>query len=176
MSTQTVTTITTQPLMLPISTVNIEQEPPPTLNLEVLTYVESMNNQVQSETNLNMQTFILALAKMQKTLEATIQENLAFKNRIIQLETINDENTRLHTAEVKKHTEMIATFSKTVNQLTNDLRTATAELAEQKKNFQALTENYNAHNHSTNLNSCGTGYWYLQASTGPSTPYKPEKK
>ncbi len=172
MSVHAITTTTTQAFTEPSP---IDTTPPnesPDSRLEILSHVESMNNLVQNETNLTLQTFMVALSKMQKTLEAQIQENQSLQNRIIQLETANTENIRLHTAEMRTNTQTITTLSEALDLLTKDLRLLEAT-ATQRKDFEALARNYNAHGHAVGyFRAGGMGQMTSANSGGPSTPYQ----
>ena len=179
MSTQTTSITTTQPIAMFQLPVISEPDQSPNLPFEILAQTESMNNLTIAELTKTVESFRTLLGEVRASLDVTLQENLLLKKEIIQQNTKIDENEKLHTAEVKKHTQIISTFSGTVNQLTNNLRLTAAALAEQKKNFEALTINYNAHQHTTRVQSRGSNCCLVGCdfgSTGPSTPYTPEKK
>ncbi len=141
------------------------------LAVQALTQTEEMNNLLIAELNDTLQTFKTTLTDVQKNLDAALKKNQLLEKEIIQLNATIRENGRLHTAEMRENTQTISTLVQSVNTLMSDLRSTNSIVNGQKTNFELLAKNYNEHNHSTNLNSCGTGHWYLQASTGPSTPY-----
>jgi hypothetical protein len=143
------------------------------LAIQVLSQTEEMNNQVISEMTTMLKGFEKMLTEIQRTLNATIQENHLLKKEIIQLNTKIKENEELHTAEMKKNTQTIDILSKSVTRLTADLNLNNHNQVEQAKDFQTLVANYNSHGHTTQLRPYVNGGPF--GSLGPSTLYQTKK-
>ena len=173
MSTQTTTTITTSPVTAPSFTLTLGSTQPTDLGLAALGQTEQMNNQLHAETNKALQTVNVTLATIQKNLEASLQENLLLKKEIVQLNTKISENEKLHATDMKEKTETIKTLVQAVNGLKTTLNSA---VTDQNKKIDALVVCFNSHNHTTPLNFQGGYRMTNYSSSGPSTPYTPEKK
>jgi polyhydroxyalkanoate synthesis regulator phasin len=136
-------------------------------SFEVLLYVESMNAQVVAELTRTQDLFKTLLEDTQKTLNATLQENLSLKKEIIQLNTIIKENELVHAQEVKTYTEAIHALTGSVNELQNDLKSTKEEL---NNNFKGLANHYNVHTHTTNVAKPLSSY-IPYGSSKPTTQY-----
>jgi septal ring factor EnvC (AmiA/AmiB activator) len=141
MSTRTVTTTTTP------SSTNLTSDPSSHPAIQALSLTEQMNQEVVREMNTTLKSFEKMFAEMQKTLNASLEENKLLKKDIIQLNTKIKENEALHTAEMKKATKTIATLSKSVTTLESDLTRETCRRRELRDNFEKLVEVYNKHGH-----------------------------
>jgi regulator of replication initiation timing len=141
------------------------------LAIQVLFQTEQMNNQVTREMTTTLKSFEKMFADMQKTLNTTIQENHLLKKEIIQLNTKIKENETLHTAEMKKNTQTIATLSKSVADLGSDLRSEGYERRVLERQFETLVIEYNNHTHQcpTKFNTSSVAYW--GTSGRPSNPF-----
>jgi predicted RNase H-like nuclease (RuvC/YqgF family) len=142
------------------------------LAIQVLSQTEQMNNQVTREITTTLKSFEKMFADMQKTLNTTIQENQLLKKEIIQLNTKIKENEALHTTEMKKNTQTIATLSKSVESLGSDLRDERYERRALERHLEALVDNYNKHNHQCPIMMNPNLAAYYRGSLGTSHPYK----
>jgi chromosome segregation ATPase len=166
MSTQTITTTRNS------SPNTISPDPSSHLAIQALSQTEQMNQEVIREMNASLKTFKDLFAEMQKTLGVTLEKNALLEKQILQLNNKIKENEKLHTAEMKKNTQTIATLSNSVTSLTSDLSSTNRRLRNQERNFGTLADKFNSHNHTLGLNFQGGWQMTNYTSSGPSTPYK----
>ncbi len=169
MSIRAITATTTQPLA------NAAPDQFSNLAMEALSQTEQMNNQLIAELNSTMQMFKKMLVDVQTTLDATLKKNELLEKEVIQLNATIKENEKLHTAEMKKNTQVIATLSQTVDTHTTDIRSTNFKVRAQEEKFDTLVGNFNKHTHPTG-NRYGSYIEPTGTSGVPLTPYQIEKK